>query len=244
MGFLEHIGNSLTSIQPWQEFPPGHPRHGKQQQQQQHQRLLQLAIERSCCDCGFNIAVVLRVLLFWGHDENMTGVRRSRARTTFPAKESPQHPCVAEGEIICLLLLALPSLRRAVFSRLVRGSMNTVAAHVCNTTLPVHSPSGGVSGNAHRAFFAVSPAIHASIIISLGAPPCRSPGEPPPTPEEERRRLSRLRVLRFALTLVLAYAVSRSVGPSVRPSVPARITRLRLLPQSCCRFRRCCWNRN
>ncbi|CAN0436050.1 unnamed protein product, partial [Hapterophycus canaliculatus] len=31
-------------------------------------------------------------------------------------------------------------------------------------------------------------------------------GEPPPTPEEERRRLSRLRVLRFALTLVLAYA--------------------------------------
>lgn len=33
-------------------------------------------------------------------------------------------------------------------------------------------------------------------------------GEPPPTPEEERRRLSRLRVLRFALTLVLAYAVS------------------------------------
>lgn len=33
-------------------------------------------------------------------------------------------------------------------------------------------------------------------------------GEPPPTPEEERRRLSRLRVLRFALTIVLAYAVS------------------------------------
>lgn len=33
-------------------------------------------------------------------------------------------------------------------------------------------------------------------------------GEPPPTPEEERRRLSRLRVLRFALTLVVAYAVS------------------------------------
>ena len=30
MSFLEHIGNSLTSIQPWREFPPGHPRHGKQ----------------------------------------------------------------------------------------------------------------------------------------------------------------------------------------------------------------------
>lgn len=29
MGFLEHIGNSLTSIQPWREFPPGHPRHGE-----------------------------------------------------------------------------------------------------------------------------------------------------------------------------------------------------------------------
>lgn len=36
-------------------------------------------------------------------------------------------------------------------------------------------------------------------------------GEPPPTPEEERRRLSRLRVLRFALTLVLAYAVSSCI---------------------------------
>lgn len=29
MSFLEHIGNSLTSIQPWREFPPGHPRHGE-----------------------------------------------------------------------------------------------------------------------------------------------------------------------------------------------------------------------
>lgn len=29
MGFLEHVGQSLASLQPWREFPPGHPRHGE-----------------------------------------------------------------------------------------------------------------------------------------------------------------------------------------------------------------------
>jgi peroxin-13 len=29
MGFLEGLGDTLNSLQPWQEFPPGHPRHGE-----------------------------------------------------------------------------------------------------------------------------------------------------------------------------------------------------------------------
>lgn len=36
MSFLEHIGNSLTSIQPWREFPLGHPRHGEAPLRQKH----------------------------------------------------------------------------------------------------------------------------------------------------------------------------------------------------------------
>ncbi|CAM9213150.1 unnamed protein product [Phaeothamnion confervicola] len=29
MGFLEHVGNALAALQPWREFPMGHPRHGE-----------------------------------------------------------------------------------------------------------------------------------------------------------------------------------------------------------------------
>ncbi|CAN0211488.1 unnamed protein product, partial [Discosporangium mesarthrocarpum] len=29
VGFLEHVGHSLASLQAWREFPPGHPRHGE-----------------------------------------------------------------------------------------------------------------------------------------------------------------------------------------------------------------------
>jgi hypothetical protein len=29
MAFLENASLALASLQPWREFPPGHPRHGK-----------------------------------------------------------------------------------------------------------------------------------------------------------------------------------------------------------------------
>lgn len=47
MSFLEHIGNSLTSIQPWREFPPGHPRHGESLSAERTQFGIKVCQERS-----------------------------------------------------------------------------------------------------------------------------------------------------------------------------------------------------
>lgn len=116
MGFLEHIGNSLTSIQPWREFPPGHPRHGE--------------TLGMICEPFFRNVLSLS----------------------------------------------------ALFSRQTHGRCSG-----CRPSLTFYQFT-----------YTLKICVVAPGIIS---------GEPPPTPEEERRRLSRLRVLRFALTIVVAYAV-------------------------------------
>ncbi|CAN0275831.1 unnamed protein product, partial [Ectocarpus sp. 12 AP-2014] len=74
MGFLEHIGNSLTSIQPWREFPPGHPRHGEppptpeeERRRLSRLRVLRFALTLVVAYAGFRVSRALHRLISGRH---------------------------------------------------------------------------------------------------------------------------------------------------------------------------------